>query len=113
MLKRMRRGSALVDIAIDQGGSCETSRPTTHTNPTYIEEGVVHYCVANMPGAVPRTSTYALTNATLHYGLELANKGWERAVKDNSMLKKGVNIAEGNVTHAGVAETFGLKCVPV
>ncbi|RJP66763.1 MAG: alanine dehydrogenase [Candidatus Abyssobacteria bacterium SURF_17] len=113
MLKRMRRGSALVDIAIDQGGSCETSHPTTHTNPTYIEEGVVHYCVANMPGAVPRTSTYALTNATLQYGLDLANKGWERAVKDNPILKKGVNIAEGNVTHCGVAEAFGFKCIPV
>jgi len=106
----MRRGSALVDIAIDQGGCCETSRPTTHRNPIYIEEGVVHYCVANMPGAVPRTSTYALTNATLHYGLELANKGWERATEENHVLKKGVNVADGCVTHCGVAEAFGLSC---
>ncbi len=111
MLRRMRRGSALVDIAIDQGGCCETSRPTTHTNPTYVEEGVVHYCVANMPGAVPKTSTYALTNATLPYGLELADKGWERAIKENPHLKKGVNVANGDVTHKGVAEAFGLSCV--
>lgn len=110
MLRRMRRGSALVDIAIDQGGCCETSRPTTHTNPTYVEEGVVHYCVANMPGAVPKTSTYALTNATLPYGLELADKGWERAIKENPCLKKGVNVASGIVTHRGVADAFGLSC---
>jgi alanine dehydrogenase len=110
MLKRMRPGSALVDIAIDQGGCCETSRATTHRNPTYIEEGIVHYCVANMPGAVPRTSTYALTNATLQYALELANKGWERAVAENHVLKKGVNVAHGEVTHCGVAEAFGLAC---
>ncbi|MBI5117152.1 alanine dehydrogenase [Candidatus Poribacteria bacterium] len=110
MLRRMRPGSALVDIAVDQGGCCETTRPTTHTNPTYVEEGVVHYCVANMPGAVPRTSTYALTNATLLYGLELANKGWERAVADNHVLKKGVNVAYGKVMHHGVADAFGLKC---
>jgi alanine dehydrogenase len=110
MLGNMRRGSALVDIAVDQGGCCETSRPTTHRNPTYIEEGVVHYCVANMPGAVPRTSTYALTNATLHYGLDLANKGWKQAVAENPCLKKGVNVVNGEITHAGVADTFGLPC---
>ncbi|RJP20658.1 MAG: alanine dehydrogenase [Candidatus Abyssobacteria bacterium SURF_5] len=113
MLKHMRKGSALVDIAIDQGGCCESSHPTTHRNPTYIEEGVVHYCVANMPGAVPRTSTYALTNATLLYGLEIANKGWERAVDENHVLKKGVNVAYGQVTHCGVAEAFGLACTSV
>ncbi len=110
MLKRMHRGSALVDIAIDQGGCCETSRPTTHGKPTFVEEGVVHYCVANMPGAVPRTSTYALTNATLMYGLELADKGWERATSDNRDLKRGVNVVNGGVTHCGVAEAFGFSC---
>ena len=110
MLRRMRRGSALVDIAVDQGGCCETSRPTTHRDPIYIEEGVVHYCVANMPGAVPKTSTYALTNATLQYGLELADKGWQRAIEKNPVLKKGVNVADGKITHEGVAEAFGLDC---
>ncbi len=110
MLQRMRRGSALVDIAVDQGGCCETSRPTTHGNPTYIEEDVVHYCVANMPGAVPKTSTYALTNATLQYGLELAGKGWRRAIEEDPALKKGLNVANGCVTHSGVAEAFGLGC---
>jgi alanine dehydrogenase len=113
MLRKMRKGSALVDIAIDQGGCCETSHPTTHRNPTYIEEGVVHYCVANMPGAVPRTSTYALTNATLQYGLELANKGWERAVEENHVLRKGVSVADGQVTHCGVAEAFGFSCAVI
>lgn len=111
MLRNMRRGSALVDIAVDQGGCCETTRPTTHRNPTYIEEGVVHYCVANMPGAVPRTSTYALTNATLRYGLELADKGWQKAVAEDSILKKGVNIADGKITHKGVADAFEMDYV--
>ena len=111
MLRKMRRGSAFVDIAVDQGGCCETTRPTTHRDPIFIEEGVVHYCVANMPGAVPKTSTYALTNSTLQYGLELANKGWERAVEDDPILKKGVNIANGSVTHSCVAEVFDLDCV--
>jgi len=110
MLRTMRRGSALVDIAVDQGGCCETTRPTTHRNPTYIEEGVVHYCVANMPGAVPRTSTYALTNATLQYGLELANKGWKRAIEEDPILQKGVNIADGKVTHKEVADAFEMDC---
>lgn len=110
MLKKMRRGSALVDIAVDQGGCCETSRPTTHRDPIYTDEGVVHYCVANMPGAVPRTSTYALTNATLQYGLELANKGWERATERNPLLKKGLNVVGGKITHAGVAGAFGMDC---
>jgi len=111
MLQNMRKGSALVDIAVDQGGCCETSRPTTHREPTYVEEGVVHYCVANMPGAVPRTSTYALTNATLHYGLDIANKGWERAVKENQVLKKGVNVVRGRVTCSAVADAFEMDCV--
>jgi alanine dehydrogenase len=109
MLRSMRRGSALVDIAVDQGGCCETTRPTTHRDPTYIEEGVVHYCVANMPGAVPRTSTYALTNATLHYGLELADKGWEKAIQEDMVLRRGVNIANGNVTHKEVADAFEME----
>jgi alanine dehydrogenase len=113
MLKRMRRGSALVDIAVDQGGCCETSRPTTHREPTYMEERIVHYCVANMPGAVPRTSTYALTNATLQYGLDLANKGWERAVEEDPVLRKGVNVADGKITYAGVADAFGMDCIPI
>ncbi len=110
MLRSMRHGSALVDIAVDQGGCCETTRPTTHRNPTYIEEHVVHYCVANMPGAVPRTSTYALTNATLQYGLELANKGWRSAIEEDPILKKGVNIAYGKVTHKEVADAFDMDC---
>jgi alanine dehydrogenase len=113
MLHNMRRGSALVDIAVDQGGCCETTRPTTHRNPTYIEEGVVHYCVANMPGAVPRTSTYALTNTTLRYGLELADKGWEKAIEKDPILKKGVNIAGGKVTHMCVAEAFEMDHTPL
>ena len=111
MLQKMRRGSALVDIAVDQGGCCETSRPTTHRNPIYMEENVVHYCVANMPGAVPRTSTYALTNATLQYGLDLANKGWERAIEEDSVLKKGVNVVHGKVTCGGVADAFEMDCI--
>lgn len=111
MLREMRRGSALVDIAVDQGGCCETSRPTTHHDPIYIEEDVVHYCVANMPGAVPRTSTYALTNATLKYGLELADKGYKRAVSENGPLGRGVNVVDGKIAHAGVAEAFGMDCV--
>ena len=113
MLRGMRRGSALVDIAVDQGGCCETSRPTTHRDPIYIEEDVVHYCVANMPGAVPRTSTYALTNATLKYGLELADKGWKRAVAENEPLARGVNVVDGKITHAGVAEAFGMECAKI
>lgn len=91
----MEPGSVLVDIAIDQGGCAETSRATTHDAPTFIEEGIVHYCVANMPGAVPRTSTYALTNATFPYVLELAEKGWEHAMRDNRALSKGLNMVRG------------------
>ena len=106
MLKRMKQGSVLVDVAIDQGGCFETSRPTTHTDPTYIVDGVVHYCVANMPGGVPRTSTFALNNATLPYVLELANQGYAPAMKKNSHLLAGLNVIDGKVTCREVAEAL-------
>jgi len=109
MVRRMRAGSVLVDIAIDQGGCFETSRPTTHSNPTYIEEGVVHYCVTNMPGAVARTSTFALTNATLPFVLALAEKGWQRAMTDDPHLRDGLNIHDGRIAHPAVARAFGLR----
>jgi alanine dehydrogenase len=109
-LKRMPQGAVLIDVAIDQGGCIETSRPTTHGQPTYIVNDVVHYCVTNMPGAVGRTSTYALTNVTLPYVLQLARKGYERAVRENSALAQGVNIRRGEVTNPAVAATFGLAC---
>lgn len=110
MVKTMKPGSVIVDVAIDQGGCIETiDRVTTHDNPTYVKHGVVHYCVANMPGAVPYTSTMALTNATLPYLLQLANKGFERAIADNPALKKGVNVLDGQVTYKAVAEAFGLE----
>ena len=112
-LKRMPNGSVIVDVAIDQGGCIETSKPTTHDKPTYIVDGVIHYCVANMPGAVGRTSTYALTNVTLPYALALVRKGYDRAVKENAGLAQGVNIRAGKVTNRAVAETFGLECVPL
>ena len=102
----------IIDVAIDQGGCIETSRPTTHANPTYIVDDVVHYCVTNMPGAVGRTSTYALTNVTLPYVLQLAKKGLDRACKENPGLAAGVNIKQGKVTNEAVAETFGLECFP-
>jgi alanine dehydrogenase len=108
-LKRMQPGSVIVDVAVDQGGCVETIKPTTHENPTYVVDGVIHYGVANMPGAVPRTSTFALTNATLPYTLLLANKGWKRALRENAALLKGLNMSEGHVTYPGVAEAFGLK----
>jgi alanine dehydrogenase len=108
-LKRMQPGSVIVDVAIDQGGCVETIHATTHENPTYVVDGVIHYGVANMPGGVPRTSTLALTNATLPYALQLANKGWKRALKENAALLKGLNVAEGKVTYAGVAEAFGMQ----
>jgi alanine dehydrogenase len=108
MLPQMKRGSVIVDVAIDQGGSCETSRPTTHADPTYMVEGVVHYMVANMPGAVPRTSTYALNNATLPFALALANKGWRKALHDDPHLKAGLNIAAGKVTYKAVAKALKL-----
>ncbi|MFZ0611549.1 MAG: alanine dehydrogenase [Desulfobacterales bacterium] len=109
MLKTMKRGAVLVDVAIDQGGCFETSKATTHANPTYVVEGVVHYCVANMPGAVPKTSTMALTNATLPYAVEIAGKGWRKAFASNPEIKCGANVVRGKVTYQGVAEAFGLK----
>jgi alanine dehydrogenase len=113
MLKTMKKGSVLVDVAIDQGGCFETSRATTHLDPIYIVDGVVHYCVANMPGAVAKTSTLALTNATLPYALEIATKGWKKAFSENPEIKQGANVVKGKVTYKGVAEAFGLEYVPV
>ena len=110
LLKRMKRGAVLVDVAIDQGGCFETSRPTTHDRPTYEVDGVVHYCVANMPGAVARTSTLALNNATLPFVLALADKGWKRALREDAHFRNGLNIAAGKVTHRAVAEALGLAC---
>jgi alanine dehydrogenase len=103
----------LVDIAIDQGGCFETSRPTTHANPTFVEDGVVHYCVTNMPGAVPRTSTLALTNATLPFVLALADKGWRQALQDDPHLAAGLNVHDGRVTHLAVARALGLSYTPI
>ncbi len=111
MVRKMRPGSVLVDIAIDQGGCFETSRPTTHSEPTYVEEGCVHYCVTNMPGAVARTSTFALNNATLPFGLALANKGARQALADHPHLKNGLNVAHGKVTYKAVADAHGLPYV--
>jgi len=110
-LADMKDGSVIVDVAVDQGGCVETCQPTTHSNPTYVVDGVVHYCVANMPGAVPRTSTYALTNATLPYALRLANEGLD-AVRRDEGFRLGVNVMAGKVTFPAVAETFGLDCTP-
>jgi alanine dehydrogenase len=109
-LRRMKDGSVIVDVAVDQGGCVETIRPTTHENPTYVVDGVIHYGVANMPGGVPRTSTLALTNATYPYTLQLANKGWRQALRDNAALLKGLNIVDGKVTYPGVADAFGVEC---
>ena len=111
MLKRMRPGSAVVDISVDQGGCFETTRPTTHENPTYIEEGIVHYCVTNIPGAFPRTSTFALTNATFPYILQIADKGYRKAMNENEALRKGLNLIDGMVACEAVAEGFGLTFV--
>ncbi|MDY6855030.1 MAG: alanine dehydrogenase [Thermodesulfobacteriota bacterium] len=113
MLKTMRKGAVMVDIAVDQGGCFETTRPTTHLDPIYVVDGVIHYCVTNMPGAVPRTSTLALTNATLPYIVEIANKGWKDAIKDNSQIKQGINVVRGRVTCKGVSDAFGLDFVPI
>jgi len=113
MLKTMKPGTVLVDVAVDQGGCIETCKPTTHENPTFIIDDVVHYCVANMPGAVPFTSTQALTNATLPYAVQLANKGWKQACADNAELKKGLNVVNGKVVYPGVAEAFGLEYTDV
>ena len=109
MLKKMKPGTVLVDVAVDQGGCIETCKPTTHQDPTYIIDNVIHYCVANMPGAVPYTSTLALTNATLPYALQLANKSWKKACKDNRELALGLNIINGEVVYEAVADAFGLN----
>ncbi|HEV8149654.1 MAG TPA: alanine dehydrogenase [Gemmatimonadales bacterium] len=112
-LKRMQQGAVIVDVAVDQGGCVETIRPTTHEDPTYFVDGILHYGVANMPGGVPRTSTLALTNATLSYGVKLAKKGWKQACKDDRALALGLNIVEGKVVYPGVAEAFGLPLAPL
>lgn len=113
MLKAMQPGTVLVDVAVDQGGCIETCEPTTHEDPTYVIDGVVHYCVANMPGAVPYTSTLALTNATLPYTIQLANMGWEQACSLSNPLKLGLNVVRGDVTYKSVADTFNMPYVPV
>jgi len=111
MLKLMKRGSVIVDVAIDQGGCVETSKPTTHANPTYIVDDVVHYCVANMPGGVPRTSTFALNKATLPFLSKLADKGYEKVFKEDKNFLEGLNVFKGEITHKAVAETFGYKYI--
>ena len=108
MLKEMRPGTVMVDVAVDQGGCIETCRPTTHDDPIFVIDGVVHYCVANMPGAVPYTSTIALTNATLPYAIKLADKGWKEACRQDAALKTGLNVVNGKVVYKGVADAFGL-----
>ncbi len=113
MLGTMKKGSVLVDVAIDQGGCFETSKATTHDDPIYVVDGVVHYCVANMPGTVAKTSTLALTNATLPYAVEIANKGWRRAMQENAEIKLGANVITGQVTHKAVAEAFDLEYTSV
>lgn len=114
MVKRMKPGSVIIDVAIDQGGTIETSdRVTTHSNPTYVKHDVVHYAVANMPGAVPRTSTLALTNATITYALQIANKGYHKAILENQALAKGVNVLNGSVTYKAVADALGHEYVPL
>jgi alanine dehydrogenase len=109
MLPTMKKGSVLVDVAIDQGGCFETSKATTHGDPTYVVDGVIHYCVANMPGAVAKTSALALTNATLPYAVEIANKGWKKAMQSNKEIKLGANVVNGKVTYKGVAEAFDMQ----
>ena len=113
MLELMKPGAVIVDVAIDQGGCFETSKPTTHSKSIYIVDGIIHYCVANMPGAVPLTSTVALTNATLPYAVKIADHGWQKVAQDISGVKAGLNIVCGKVTYAGVAEAFGLEFTPV
>lgn len=113
MLKTMRPGTVLVDVAVDQGGCIETCKPTTHEDPTFIIDDVVHYCVANMPGAVPYTSTLALTNATLPYAMQLANKGWQKACLDNAELLLGLNVVHGEIVYKGVSDAFGLPYTPL
>ena len=109
MLKDLRKGTVLVDVAVDQGGCFETTKPTTHSSPTYIIDDVLHYSVANMPGAVPMTSTEALTNATIAYAIEIANKGWKKACNENEPLKKGLNIINGDIVYKAVADAFDLN----
>jgi alanine dehydrogenase len=109
MVRRMEKGAVLVDISIDQGGCFETSRPTTHADPTYVVDGVVHYCVTNMPGAVPRTSTFALTNATLPYARALADLGWRKALARDAGFAAGLNVHEGAITHEAVARDLGME----
>ena len=111
MLRDLRKGTVLVDVAVDQGGCFETTKPTTHNSPTYIIEDVLHYSVANMPGAVPMTSTEALTNATVAYAIELANKGWKKACNENEPLKKGLNIINGDIVYKAVADAFDLNYI--
>ncbi len=113
MLKDMKDGSVIVDVAIDQGGCIETAKATTHADPTFVVDGVVHYCVANMPGAVARTSTAALTNATLPYAVQIANKGWKKAMQESNEIKLGANVIDGKITYKAVAEAFGLHHTPV
>lgn len=113
MVKTMKKGAVIVDVAVDQGGCIETIKPTTHSKPTYIINGVVHYGVANMPGAVARTSTYALTNATFPYAAEIADKGYRRAALENSVIRSGINIMGGNVTDRAVAKSFRMKHTPI
>ena len=113
MLKDMKKGAVVVDVAVDQGGCIETCKPTTHENPTYVIDDVVHYCVANMPGAVPYTSTLALTNATLPYAIQLADKGWKKAAQENADLVPGLNVIQGDIVYKAVAEAFNMSYTPV
>ncbi|GAV31480.1 alanine dehydrogenase [Coriobacteriaceae bacterium EMTCatB1] len=113
MLPHMKRGAVVVDVSVDQGGCIETTHPTTHADPTFVVDGVLHYGVANMPGAVPNTSTLALTNATLKYGLAIADKGWRQAVLDDPALAKGVNVLDGNITYKPVADAHGMNYTPL
>lgn len=113
MLKDMKKGAVLVDVAVDQGGCIETCKPTTHENPTFVIDDVVHYCVANMPGAVPYTSTLALTNATLPYAIQLADKGWKKAAQENAELVPGLNVIQGEIVYKAVAEAFDMPYTPV
>ena len=112
MIATMRAGAVVVDVAIDQGGCFETSHPTTHADPTFVVDGVVHYCVANMPGAVARTSTFALNNATLGHALALADKGWKQAMIDDPHLRAGLNVCDGHITYEAVAQALRLPYVP-
>lgn len=113
MISTMKKGAVIVDVSVDQGGCIETTHPTTHSNPTFLVDGVLHYCVANMPGAVPRTSTFALTNATLSYAVKLAGMGFRQAIKSDSALGQGVNVFEGHVTYQAVADSLKIAYTPV